>query len=715
LFWLSPKDFDFAAELAMLPGKKPVKTKGQRASRKLRSAPNPLANAEIAEAFRQAPEADCWETGIHHPPPPTLEAVQRGCPWVDEMVRIGGKGYEEPLWHKSVLLATFIENGEEVVHRFSNKYEGYTQEETDEKFDYSKKAREEKGIGPPLCATIAAAAKEGKCSNACEGCPKLALGKTPLHWARAAGAADPAGRVETGFPVIVVIGGKIAENVDDAEAALLAANRPIFERGGVLVHPIMHTVPAADDRKTETVLLKAMCAENIIYDLAKHAAIFMRFDMRQKKWVDINPPPAVANILLRKGQWRFPRIAGVTTTPTMRSDGSILERAGFDPSTQLLYLPDKHLTIPAIPANPSKEDAAEALALLESLLTEFPFKNDLDRAVALAGLMVPVLRAGMKVAPMILLLAPAAGTGKSFLIDLAAVILTGRICPVVTGAEDEKEMEKRLGALVLESAGIVSLDNLTFDIGGPLLCQMATQQVVRVRILGLSEMPECEWRGALFANGNNISIKEDMSRRTLISNMDARVERPELRQFKHNPIAKVMADRGKFIAAILTIARAWRAAGCPGDNEVSKLAGYSEWERAIRMPLIWLGKQDVVVSMEQAREDDPVGGAQRELYRLWSQHLELNQPYTAAMLIEAAESFELPTTDEPIARRRYPEFYELLTRQGGTRGGKIEPKFIGNWLRTMKDKIHGGHQLKLVTKSGSHGNKYCLARVSDQQ
>jgi hypothetical protein len=91
-----------------------------------------------------------------------------------------------------------------------------------------------------------------------------------------------------------------------------------------------------------------------------------------------------------------------------------------------------------------------------------------------------------------------------------------------------------------------------------------------------------------------------------------------------------MADRGKYVAAVLTIARAWRAAERPGDDEVQKLAGYSEWERAIRMPLIWLGKPDVVESMEQARAEDPVGSAERALYKFWSQHLELNRPYTAA-------------------------------------------------------------------------------------
>jgi hypothetical protein len=138
-------------------------------------------------------------------PPPTLEAVQRGCPWVDEMVKTGGAGYRYPLWFLSMLLATFIEGGEQVAHKFSEGYKGYDEEKTDTKYAEVKQSREANGIGWPLCATIAAAAKTGECSKACEGCPKLASGKTPLHWAdtsiepTALGATDPAGHVVTGL------------------------------------------------------------------------------------------------------------------------------------------------------------------------------------------------------------------------------------------------------------------------------------------------------------------------------------------------------------------------------------------------------------------------------------------------------------------------------------------------------------------------------------
>src|SRR5262245_64507389 len=97
-------------------------------------------------------------------------------------------------------------------------------------------------------------------------------------------------------------------------------------------------------------------------------------------------------------------------------------------------------------------------------------------------------------------------------------------------------MEKRLGALLLEGLPLVSLDNCVSNLGGALLCQMTSELMIKPRILGKSEAPECEWHGTLFATGNNMTVEGDMTRRTLISNMDAGVERPELREFEFDPI-----------------------------------------------------------------------------------------------------------------------------------------------------------------------------------
>ena len=193
--------------------------------------------------------------------------------------------------------------------------------------------------------------------------------------------------------------------------------------------------------------------------------------------------------------------------------------------------------MPPIPERPTKEQARAALDMLVDLLSEFPFAQTIDRSVALAGLLTAHVRGSLPTAPVFLVRADTPGTGKSYLVDLFAMISTGRLCPVITASKNAEETEKRLGAVLLGGTNIVSLDNVMHDLGGELLCQLTERPVIKVRILGRSEMPECESHTAVFATGNNVTFKGDMVRRGLVCNLEAQTERPELREFKNDALA----------------------------------------------------------------------------------------------------------------------------------------------------------------------------------
>ena len=116
--------------------------------------------------------------------------------------------------------------------------------------------------------------------------------------------------------------------------------------------------------------------------------------MRAKRRpVSCDPPDNVAKIILNRfGQWRLPSIAGVITTPTMRPDGTILARPGYDATTRLYHFADPVLARLSMPERPSRLDADHAIELLQSLLTGFPFCSDIDHAVALSAIITPVVR-----------------------------------------------------------------------------------------------------------------------------------------------------------------------------------------------------------------------------------------------------------------------------------------------------------------------------------
>jgi hypothetical protein len=504
------------------------------------------------------------------------------------------------------------------------------------------------------------------------------------------------------LPIIEVIAGELPSVVDQAEDAVLDSGRAIFVRAGQLVRPIKDKLPAAKGRTTTVAKLKPLCTDSAL-DMLGQTAIYQRFDARKGDWVRIDPTARIASMLLaRDGDWRLPRIAGVITTPTLRPDGSLLSEAGYDPATRLYLENDDSLRLPAISPHPCRADAEAALALLAELVSEFPFIGSADRAVALSGIITAVIRGAMTIAPLHAIRAHTPGTGKSLLVDVASTIATGRPCPVIAAGKTEEETEKRLGALLRDAVPIVSLDNVNGELGGDILCQITERPLVRVRILGRSEAPEFECRATVFATGNNLVLVGDMVRRTLLCGLDAGLERPELRKFAHDPIVRALASRGDYVAAAITIARAYRTAGMP--EVCATIGSYSEWSDAVRAPLIWLGEADPVASMETARDEDPELTLIREVFSYWRDHLVLDSPYTTNQIITRA------CERDPLSEFTLAEFRDVLLRVAGD-GGTINSKRLGKWLSRISGRVVEGHRLTTKTDS-SHGNRYWLSSLS---
>ena len=178
---------------------------------------------------------------------------------------------------------------------------------------------------------------------------------------------DDEDRVDaTGRPIVRIVADGLSKLATRAQEVLLAADVQFYERGGMLARPIIKEVSAFHDRTTKVAQLEPI-DETYMRDKLSKIAIWERFDGKKKRWVSVNPPPETApTILSRKGEWLFPSIAGVITTPTMRPDGSLLLSPGFDAATRLLLVAPPPM--PSIPDNPTREDGLAAVALLEPIV-----------------------------------------------------------------------------------------------------------------------------------------------------------------------------------------------------------------------------------------------------------------------------------------------------------------------------------------------------------
>ena len=119
----------------------------------------------------------------------------------------------------------------------------------------------------------------------------------------------------------------------------------------------------------------------------------------------------------------------------------------------------------------------------------------------------------------------------------------------------------------------------------------------------------------IYMTGNNLAIIDEQVRRTVLCKMDAKVEQPEQRAFATDPIATVLADRGRYIADILTIARAYLTNGTRPD--IPPYGSYPEWSRFVREPLVWLGQPDPLLSQNSARANDTALDQRRDIINAW--------------------------------------------------------------------------------------------------
>jgi len=235
---------------------------------------------------------------------------------------------------------------------------------------------------------------------------------------------------------------------------------------------------------------------------------------------------------------------------------------------------------------------------------------------------------------------------------------------------------------------------------------MAERPIVKIRILGRSETPDCEVRTAAYATGNNVTFKGDMVRRGLVCNLETLDERPELGRFKRNTLRQAAANRATYVAAGLTVMRAYLAAGAP--EVCGPFGSYAEWSTMVRSPLIWLGEPDPVASIDTTQAEDPELAEVRELGEWWRGELKLDEDYLSARLVEIANEAPLGFNTNPLK--------DLLLRIPGDKDGDISVKRLGEWLRRNSGRVvrlSDGHRYWLIRRPTRTGRAaFRLSKVT---
>jgi putative DNA primase/helicase len=507
------------------------------------------------------------------------------------------------------------------------------------------------------------------------------------------GASGATGTAETGrsTPVIKLTGG----NRPAAAAAGIdaLATAPLYQRDSKIVYIRRSPAKLADGSTIQIPSIEQMTIPYLQNELGRRA-VWQRYDRRRKRWVQVDVPIEIATaIAAMPNDWLFKPVIGVINTQTIRPDGTLLKEAGYDPQTGFVLFDPPPL--PTIPVAPTRNDALNALQLIDGLLDEFPFANDASRSVALSLMMTLVLRPALTPAvPLHAADAPEGGTGKSYLYDVASVLAIGELTPVISRGHTAEETEKRLIGAALEGRLLIVLDNCNGLLRSEFLCQAVERPVIKPRPLGTTRMPTLANGFVCGANGNNIEIADDLVRRTLMCRLDANMEQPYLRDFKWNPVIEILRDRGRFIAAVLTIARAYVVAGMP--NRAPPLLSFEAWSHLVRSSLIWLGRADPVDTIKQLASIDPVREQCAKIFTAIFRFFP-GVHFTVSELLKA----DTESPDGALGEA-------LLVVARGKGFSSISPERLGRWLKRNAGRIAGGLKLVRLTDEGARAHTWLL-------
>lgn len=483
--------------------------------------------------------------------------------------------------------------------------------------------------------------------------------------------------------------GKLPEILDECEQALAEMDCNLFVQSGRLVriYPAKEGLSFGVNRPRGAITLHPVDGAHLVELLTK-AAIHERFEARSEKYKPCDCPRRVADAFLSRGNWpHLNQLAGFIEASTVTPDGRVIEQPGYDEDTGLFAAFEQTIRFTSPKLRPSRADAEKAKLVLVELVDDFPVVDECDTSAMLAGIITALVRRILPAAPMVAITAPTPGTGKTLVAETFAIIATGRRASVLSLGHDDAEAEKRLAGVLLAGDACILLDNIERPLKGDLLCQVTTQQFVRLRPLGASGMVSIPTHALMVATGNNLSIVGDLKRRVVLIRMDAKQERPEQRTFTRDHLEYVFERRGELIRAALEIVAAYIEAGSPAIDGLHPLGGFELWDKMVRRPLVWLGMADPLKAAEGLRQQDPDLEAMRMLFESWLAAFPKGEA-TAAEVVSASLS-SLGFSD--TLTRTYPGLYDAMQMVCAE---KINSRRLAYWLRSHRDRIVDGMRLE---------------------
>lgn len=299
------------------------------------------------------------------------------------------------------------------------------------------------------------------------------------------------------------------------------------------------------------------------------------------------PDPGTMSATMSRAD-QFAPLDRISHAPFVRPDGTVVTEPGYDTETRTMLIPDEVFAGIEVPESPT---AGEVKAARDLLLTEwlgdFPFDSDTDRANVLALLVTPAIRGMVPKVPLAVIDGLQMGVGKNLLADSILTVYTGQAAEPMNWVSEPDELRKQITAAFRTGAEFFVFDEAHTVEGAP-LAQALTASTWQDRILGVSTMANFPNVITWMSLGNNVQVRGDLTRRVYRIALRPKYANPQDRDtssFRHpgtsglDLLSWTRANRRELMTAILTLVRAWFAAGSPRPKRGVSFGSFEVWEK----------------------------------------------------------------------------------------------------------------------------------------
>lgn len=517
-------------------------------------------------------------------PPADYGAIRAGCAFIKHC-EDDAAALSEPEWYAQLGIVGRCADGVALAHKLSQPDPRYTTAETTRKLSHALS-----DAGPAKCSSIAS----NLGFSGCTSCPHFGRIKSPINLpvtpidlgvnTKAEEEDDEPPAAAGGLPDINAQDGDLARISDLAWSALRRKNSRtprLFRHGG--------EAKRVEEDEHGTGVLVSLTQDRMRYELARSAWWYkLEADKKDKeappRRVPAHPPLAVVADVLARPEPPLPVVTRLTECPTFAPDGTLQIGRGYHPAGRTYCLAPEFLTKLSIPDAPTDADVEAAKTLLfDEVLKDFPFKEQSDKANAVAAFLLPFVRDMIPgPTPLHVFEAPKPGSGKGLLIDALLYPSCGHSYGSFTECRDDEEWRKQLTSMLRSGYPAVNIDNVNHPLRSGHLASALTKPFWDDRILGQSATVRLPVRCMWLASANNPAFSDEMCRRSVSIRIDPEVERPWERDgFRHNNLMEwVREHRGDLVRAGLVIVQSWIAGGRPAYS--GKLLGsYEHWSRVL--------------------------------------------------------------------------------------------------------------------------------------